>query len=313
MHPYVRGLVRLIVPLTVVATMVITSACNRAPAEPSVGTYRAVLELPGGEAPFGMQVAKEDGRFVLYLLNGTERTRVPDVHVINGELQATFPGYENSIRARPGRRSLEGNVTLIKAGGVEQAIPFHAQLGPTHRFFAEASTDNVDVSGRWEVQLTNGEGKVTQAVALFDQQHDRLTGTVMTPTGDHRFLDGQVRGEEAWLSTFAGGLAYLYHFKVNGTGELEGEYWQGLKSHEKFVARRNADAQLVDAESMTGMKPDAATLAFTMSPTSAASRINYWQRPADARLLLHERAFDEVVAGFADVRRDLQSLRVQDH
>ena len=57
-------------------------------------------------------------------------------------------------------------------------------------------TDNADIAGRWDVTLTDGDGKSSRAVAVFNQRHDRVTGTVMTPTGDHRFLDGQVHGEE---------------------------------------------------------------------------------------------------------------------
>lgn len=231
------------IPLLALAVLcTVISACSRV-TEPVVGRYRAVLELPGGEAPFGLDVAREDGRTVLYLSNGSERTRVANVTVTDGELRATFPGYENSLRATASRDALEGSVTLIKAGGVEQVIPFKARLNETWRFYPEPLTDNADVAGRWEVTLTDDEGKTTRAVAVLEQSHDRVTGTVITPTGDHRFLEGQVHGDELQLSTFAGGLAYLYKLRVVD-GDLEGDYWQGLKSHEKVAARRNDSAEL---------------------------------------------------------------------
>lgn len=219
------------------------AACSRV-SEPQPGAYRAVLELPGGEAPFGLEVAIEDRRPVLYLTNGSERTRVHNVKIADGELHAVFPGYENSLRAAMHRDALIGAVTLIKAGGVEQVIPFKAKLGETYRFFPDSKTDNADVAGRWEVSFTDNTGKTSQAVALLEQHHDRVTGTFMTPTGDHRFLDGQVHGNELLLSTFAGGLAYLYKLQVTRDGTLEGEYWQGLKGHEKVAAKRNDDAEL---------------------------------------------------------------------
>jgi peroxiredoxin len=231
--------------------------------EPRSGIYRATLKLPGGDAPFGMQIAREDGRYVLYLANGTERTRVPNVEVKEGELRAFFPGYENSLRAAIHRKKLTGSVTLIKSGGEEQVIPFEATLGAAPRFFDKVATDNADVSGRWDVAFTDDAGKTSQAVALLEQQHDRVTGTVMTPTGDHRFLEGQVHDDEVWLSTFAGGLPYLYKLKVDHSGALKGEYWQGLKSHEKLTAVRNADATLVDPESLTRMKANVERLDFT--------------------------------------------------
>jgi thiol-disulfide isomerase/thioredoxin len=206
-----------------------------------------VLELPGGDAPFGLDIALEDEKTILYLNNGTERTRVASVNVKDGELSAVFPGYENTLRAKMSRDALEGNVTLIKAGGVEQVIPFKAKLNETWRFYPQSLTDNADVAGRWEVTLADSEGRTTKAVALLEQSHDRVTGTVMTPTGDHRFLEGQIHGDELQLSTFAGGLAYLYKLRVVD-GALQGDYWQGLKSHEQVAAIRNDDAEVEHIE-----------------------------------------------------------------
>jgi hypothetical protein len=228
--------------------MILTTGCSRPPSEPVPGSYRAVLDLPGGEAPFGLEIAKEQGTFVIYLANGRQRTRVPEVRIIDGEIRATLCGNGNSLQAKLKRDALEGTVTLIESGGASQAIPFHARRGETHRFFKEIPSDNADVSGRWEVQLTDDAGEITQAVASFEQQYGEVTGTVMTRTGDHRFLHGQVRGEEVRLSTFDGGLAYLYRFVVDGKGDLKGEYWQGLNSHQQLVAKRNLDAELAQAD-----------------------------------------------------------------
>lgn len=247
----------------VLAVLLSAAACSQKAATPTVGIYRAVLELPGGEAPFGLEVAKEEGRVILYLANGTERTRVADVQAGEGELRAVFPGYENSLHATLRRDSLKGSVTLIKAGGERQVIPLRAKLGESHRFFKDAPTDNADVAGRWEVEFTSDDGRTSSAVALFEQQHDRVTGTIITPTGDHRFLEGQVHDNEVRLSTFAGGLAYLYKLNVNRRGELAGQYWQGMKVHERLTAKRNADAELPDTESKTHLKSDAAKLDFT--------------------------------------------------
>jgi thiol-disulfide isomerase/thioredoxin len=249
------------------AIVIATGACNPRVDTPSIGTYRAVLRLPGGDTPFGLDVAQEQQQYVLYLINGTERTRVGNVKVANGEIAAVFPGYENSLRARIHRDSLEGSVTLIKAGGKEQVIAFAAKLGETHRFYAKPATDNADVDGTWDATFTNDKGETSKAILLLDQQHDRVSGSVMTPTGDHRFLEGQVHGDELQLSTFAGGLAYLYKLKVGAKGTLEGEYWQGLASHEKVTARRNDAATLDGAGKQTTVRDNKQPFAFTFPDT----------------------------------------------
>jgi peroxiredoxin len=249
----------------------ILAGCSQRLETPMPGTYRAVLSLPGGEAPFGMEIAQEQQHYVLYLTNGSERTRVDAVEVRNRELTATFPGYENTLRATMHRQGLEGAVTLIKAGGKEQVIPFKATLGDTWRFYGEPLTDNADVAGQWEMTFTSDDGKATRAIALLQQQHDRVTGTVLTPTGDHRFLEGQVHGDDLQLSTFAGGLAYLYKLRVNDAGELAGDYWQGLASHEKVAAKRNDAATLDGAGPQTTMKSGSKRLDFTFRDVDGRS------------------------------------------
>ncbi|GFE78521.1 hypothetical protein GCM10011487_05210 [Steroidobacter agaridevorans] len=251
--------------LALAGLLVTLAACGRPVDEPQTGRYRATLTLPGGEAPFGLEIGKENDRFVLYLENAAERTRVDNVKLTDGELTAVFPGYENSLQARMYRDRLEGSVTLIKDRSKEQVIPFHARLqdqSAAYRFYKEPLTDNADLAGRWEMTLTS-DGKSSPAVAIFEQQHDRITGTVMTTTGDHRFLEGQVHGEQAQLSTFAGGLAYLYKVKVNGHGELEGEMWQGLASHSTVKARRNDDATLEGKGPDTQLKDEKSRFDFT--------------------------------------------------
>src|SRR5690606_32878163 len=140
--------------------------------------------------PFRLEIIEQEQAFALELVDGAERTRAENVTIENGELLAVFPGYEHSRRARLGRDRLTGSVTLIKAGGKEQVIPFKAERGKIFRFFEKASSDNADVAGRWAITFTNDDGETSPAVGLFEQQHDRVVGTVMTPTGDHRFLEG---------------------------------------------------------------------------------------------------------------------------
>lgn len=255
-------LVRGLGSVAIVLACLALAACGRVD-EPTTGMYRALLELPGGDAPFGLEVERASGGYVLYLHNGSERTRVSDVTVQEGVLTARFPGYENSLRATLHRNEWKGAVTLIKAGGEEQVIPFRARLGQSYRFYDKPATDNADVAGRWELTLTDDEGVATRAVAEFEQHHDKVTGTVMTPTGDHRFLDGQVHGDELQLSTFAGGLVYLYRLRVDEAGELRGDYWQGLAWHEQVHGVRNPDAELPADLPVTTMREHESRLEFT--------------------------------------------------
>jgi peroxiredoxin len=93
------------------------------------------------------------------------------------------------------------------------------------------------------------------AVGEFSQSHDVITGTILTTTGDHRFLAGQVKGDEVFLSTFDGAHVFLYKAKMTADGGLAGDWWSGLAYHEKWTAKRDATAQLPDAYGLTAMRP----------------------------------------------------------
>jgi len=247
--------------LLIVAAM--TTACGSRSRELEPGTYRAVLELPGGDLPFGLDVAKEEAGLVLYLVNGEERVRVTDVIVAEGRLAATMPGYENTLTASIRGGKLQGEVSLLRAGGERQVLPFRAEADTAWRFFEEPTIDNADVAGRWSVTFTSDQGKESPGVAEFSQSFERVTGTILAPTGDHRFLAGEMRGDELFLSRFDGASAYLYKARVDADGRLVGEYWSGKTGHQKFRAERNPDAVLDMSAVATALKDPALQLEFT--------------------------------------------------
>ncbi len=245
------------------AAAALASGCGSRSRELQSGSYRAVLELPAGELPFGLDVAREDGAVVLYLVNGEERVRVTEVEVVEGQLTARMPGFENTLTARVRGRRLEGEVALLRAGGERQVLPLTAELGQDWRFFEKPLTDNADVAGRWSVTFTDDDGRTSTGVAELAQSFDRVTGTILTPTGDHRFLAGQVRGDELFLSRFDGASAYLYRARLDEDGDLSGEHWSGRTWHQRFAASRDPDAVLDTSAVATGVRDPGVKLEFT--------------------------------------------------
>jgi peroxiredoxin len=249
--------------LTALALATLLAGCGARSRELQPGSYRAVLELPGGALPFGLDVAQEEAGFVLTIVNGEERVRVTEVSVADGQLAATMPGFTNTLTARISGKKLKGEVALLRAGGERQLLPFAAELGPTWRFFEQPLTDNADVSGRWAVTFTSDAGQSSAGVAEFTQSFERVTGTILTPTGDHRFLAGEVHGDELRLSRFDGASAYLYHASIDEDGRLVGEYWSGMTGHQRFTAERDVDATLDTSGVATGMKDPSEQLQFS--------------------------------------------------
>jgi thiol-disulfide isomerase/thioredoxin len=219
-----------------------------------MGTYRAVLAVPGGELPFGLALEKQGDGVIGYLINGPERLPLNEVTISGSHLEILMPGYENRLIADADGTSLHGEIVLDKLGGKQQHVPLRAQLGQDYRFFAVPETDNADVSGRWAVTFVDDAGATEKDVGEFTQSHDVVTGTILTDTGDHRYLAGQVHGDELDLSTFDGAHVFLYKAKLTPDGGLAGDFWSGLAYHEKLEAVRDANAALPNAYSLTSMR-----------------------------------------------------------
>lgn len=259
-----RSSARSLAALLVLAAL---AACG-GPGKIEAGSYRAVLTLPGGELPFGLELAQESGAWVGFLVNGTERVRVDDVTIDGRRLEMHMPGFGNRLTAKLKRGRLAGEVVLVKGGGKEQRIPLAASRGESYRFIKEPHTDNADVSGRWAVTFTDQDGEQTRAVAEFQQKFHEVAGTFLLLTGDHRYLAGEVRDDELYLSAFDGAHAFLYKAKVTPAGELAGTFWSGLAWREDFAARRDASARLADADAITAIRDDTWTLGFTFPDES---------------------------------------------
>jgi thiol-disulfide isomerase/thioredoxin len=239
------------------------AACHRGAqqsattAGPTMGTYRAVLQLPAGELPFGLDLEREGTATVGYLLNGKERVKLTEVTVTGSHLEIRMPGYENRLSADAKGDELNGEVVLSKAGAKQQHIVLRAQLGRNYRFFEKPSSGASDVSGRWAVKFTDDDGKPEAAVGEFTQSGDVVLGTFLAETGDHRFLAGQVRGNELYLSTFDGAHAFLYKATLASDGTLAGDFWVGTAYHEHWAGAHDANAALPDAYSLTAMRAGA--------------------------------------------------------
>jgi len=233
-----------------------------------MGTYRVVLQTPGGELPFGLELKQQDSHPIGYLINGPERLLLSDVKIAGSHLEIAMPGYENVLKADAVGNDLNGEIFLVKPNDKNQHVPLHATLGETYRFFHLPASDNADVSGRWAVKFIDDSGAPEVAVGEFSQSHDAVSGTILTTTGDHRYLAGQVKGDELYLSTFDGAHVFLYKAKIAADGSLDGDWWSGLAFHEKWNGKRDAAAQLPDAYGLTAMRDGVKTFDFTFPDLS---------------------------------------------
>lgn len=248
--------------LAVLAGLLALAACE--PAPDVYGDWRAVLTVPGGDLPFGLEIRRDGDGDVAWLVNGVERVRVDDVRIDGTQVEMQMPGYPHRLSAALEDGRLVGHIAFMRPGGRTTEVRLVAQRDQPWRFFPPGGEEPADFSGRWAVTFTSPDtGARRAAVAEFTQRGREVTGTVLRSTGDDRYLAGEVRGNMLMLSRFDGGSAFLYVARLDHSGRLSGEFRSGSWGHQRFEGVRDASAALAADAAQTALAPGAERLEFS--------------------------------------------------
>ena len=266
------------------------SATPRSDPELSAGLWRAWLDCPGGPLPFGLAIdLDQSGAFSCELVNGPERIAVPSMLLMESDsdgpdrlrVQFDFPHYDSSIVATLSDDGARLDGEYAKRLGSERwrRLPFHATFistgqdtgsevptasssVPLPRFEGRTAPAG-DLRGRWRM---NFESSADAAVGLFEQDaQGRVQGTILTSTGDYRYLAGSMDGPRLRLSVFDGAHAFLFDATLDATGKLNGDFWSGDTWHETWSAERDDRATLPDPFAAT-LWEESASLANVLLP-----------------------------------------------
>ena len=245
----------------------LSTACSdqSSPTTVKPGTYRAVLKTRSGDLPFGLDIqpmANQSGVYTVFALNGNERLPMDTATVQGDSIRIPMALFESELVAKIDGNTLRGEWRHRTAQQM-QTLPFEAQLGVNYRFVPGDKAIKANLTGNWSTDFDSKTGRAdtTDAVGVFKQTGNRLTGTFLTPTGDYRYLDGNVVGDSLFLSCFDGSNLYLFKAKYNpAIKTLTGGFWSGVSGYESWVARLDAGAKLPDPATLTYLKPGAKTL-----------------------------------------------------
>lgn len=228
------------------------------------GVWRATLKNQSGvEVPFNFELADSAGVKYLNVINGQERLRVDEISQDGDSILIRMPLFDSEIKA-----VLQGDKLVGKwvkhLATTSVAMDFQAEPNANWRFFKVESKPKVDLNGKWSTTFISEDGKdTTLAIGQFKQEGAKLYGTFLTTTGDYRFLEGTVSGDNFYLSCFDGSHAFLFTGKVNQNNITEGKMYSGYSSVENWTAKKDENAVLPDAYSLVGLKPGYKSIDFT--------------------------------------------------
>lgn len=219
---------------------------------PKPGIWRATLDLGGGDhLPFNFSFTTAAGAPLMAIYNGEDTIAVTEIVMKKDSLIVHLPVYDAVLKARVQDTVMRGQF-INYYRGPNYTIPFEAKWGVSYRFRPAGSPAAGSIDGRWEAWFGTDTTDLDQAIGLFQQQGDKVTGTFLSPYGDYRFLAGQVTGDSLFLSNFDG--MHVMYFEASLGDTIRGLYRSGDHFSEPWIAWRNDTLALPNAFRMASAR-----------------------------------------------------------
>jgi thiol-disulfide isomerase/thioredoxin len=126
--------------------------------------------------------------------------------------------------------------------------PLTASHGIRDRFEKDASRVEIDLKGKWSLEMIDDNNIKSPAVATFSQKDKFFTGSILTSTGDYRYLEGQIRGHSFEAASFDGVYNYIFRGNVSN-GQMKASLLSNSITH--MSGKLNPKAHLPDAFAQT--------------------------------------------------------------
>lgn len=229
------------------------------------GTWLIELDIAPDIIPFTMNIQKSGEKWKAEILNADEVLSYDDISFRNDSIIIPMGIFDSEIRATINTDGILKGVFAKNFSSI-----YEVQLSGKREFttrFPVNGKPTANFSGRWKTVFTKANGDTYEAIGIFQQEGNRVTGTFLTALGDYRYLDGNVDGSQLFLSAFDGSHAYLFKAQLSEDGSIQGEFRSGPSYKESFTAEINETFELPDAYRMNFLKEGYEKLEFSFPDT----------------------------------------------
>ncbi|GAB1307667.1 hypothetical protein KH5_03500 [Urechidicola sp. KH5] len=236
------------------------TSCNKEiqPTEFKSGFWRGEITIQNQQLPFVFEVKNENNQYRINLHDGDNIIELDEVQVVNDSVFFTMHIFDIDVAAKIEGNSLAG--TYTKNYAQDYVLPFKANFGKKERLDQPQTSDAFN--GKWSFQFDTDDEN-NKKVAIFNSEENKLKGTILSKTGDYRFLEGIATDNDFTLYAFDGNHMYIFKAQLDDPISLSGEYWSGKTGNKKFKATRDENASLPDANSLTYLKEGFDKIEFT--------------------------------------------------
>lgn len=214
-------------------------------------------------APFLFEVSDAGSDVAsVTLFNGVERVKLDSVHFQSDTLIIPIASYDAYIEGVVSGDLIEGKFIKNYIEN-DPGVPFHATFGVKERFSPSGSIPDTPVDGKWDMLFISEKGDTTRNVGVFKSENNIVTGSILTNSGDLRFLEGVYTESGVDLSAFGGLSPYLIELRFSDESSFEGKFYT-TRGVTEIVGIRNDYAELADPYSLAQLKPGFNSLGFNL-------------------------------------------------
>ena len=267
-------------------------AAKAAPAEAPIftGEWRATLTSPGGPLPFALELADGGDGLIASARNGSERVAFSSAVAKGRTLVLRIDGYDSEIRASLEEDTLHGTWTKTTPSG-PSTMPFTATRGAAARFGADveepAHPVPASVEGEWSIVFAEKDGSTYVGHGILEARNGGVLGTILTDTGDYRYLEGRYVNGTLELSCFDGGHAFLFRAAVQKDGSLQGDFWSRAAYHATWTAKPITAGESPLADPFTAVELNDTDGRFRFSfPDSSGTKVSDEDARFDDKVVL---------------------------
>lgn len=220
------------------------------------GKWRGEFTVKDGTIPFIFDIKDTH----LTLINGEEEVVSDSIAYKGDSIFIPIKAYDTRFEGTFSGDTLQGVFRKLFAEN-DPGIPFKAIHGEAPRFQKEGISQDT-ISGKWDIQFLT-DSTTANNVGIFKQDNSILTGSILTNSGDFRYLEGIIDQNGFKLSAFAGLSPYLIQGTFTDKDNFEGEFITA-RGKQKIVGKRNDKAALANPYSLTQLKKGAKSLGFKL-------------------------------------------------
>ncbi|MCE1164501.1 MAG: TlpA family protein disulfide reductase [Bacteroidetes bacterium] len=256
--------------LLLITLALLASSCSKNKKEMSAGTWRGTILLDEKDnaslMPFLFTYGNDNnGKPEIVIMNADEKIKVNEISFRDDTLFAKLPVFKDEIRAYIKTKDTLSGVYYHEGSKSKYTMPFTAVFGAKERFENANTAPALDLTGRWEMTGDPGDSTEYKMIAEFTQKGSEVTGTILTTSGDYRYLDGAVSGDKVMLSSADGTHTLLVKADIKDGKLVNGFVIGGPKWRDRWIAVKNENAKLPASDSITKLKKNAGVIDFTFT------------------------------------------------